>query len=61
MTMLRPDPSFYPSSKMAMQAPQERLAYVVVLNPDGIGRPDALAVIKCMDGGIGGAMDEALG
>src|SRR5215216_6973236 len=28
-----------------MQAPQERLAYVVVLNPDANGRPDALAVL----------------
>jgi methanethiol oxidase len=45
MTMLRPDPTFYPSPKMAMRAPQEQLAYVVVLNPDGNGRPDALAVM----------------
>jgi selenium-binding protein 1 len=30
---------------MAMQAPQEKLAYTVVLNPDGNGRPDALAVM----------------
>jgi len=30
---------------MAMQAPREQLAYVVVLNPDGNGRPDALAVM----------------
>jgi selenium-binding protein 1 len=45
MATLRPDPTFYPSPKMAMQAPQEELAYTVVLNPDGNGRPDALAVL----------------
>jgi methanethiol oxidase len=45
VTMLRPDPTFYPSPRMAMQAPREQLAYVVVLNPDGNGRPDVLAVM----------------
>jgi DNA-binding NarL/FixJ family response regulator len=45
MATLRPDPTFYPSPKMAMQAPQEELAYTVVLNPNGNGRPDALAVL----------------
>jgi len=45
MATLRPDPTFYPSPKMAMQAPEEKLAYMVVLNPDGNGRPDALAVM----------------
>jgi methanethiol oxidase len=46
----RPDPSFYPSPRMAMQGPQEKLAYVAVLNPNaalnsnGDGRPDVLAV-----------------
>ncbi len=45
MTMLRPDPAFYPSPCSAMPVPQERLAYVVVLNPNGNGRPDALAVL----------------
>ena len=29
----------------AMKAPPEELAYVVILNPDGNGRPDALAVM----------------
>ena len=43
--MLRPVPTFYPSPRMAMQAPREQLAYVVVLNPDGNGRPDVLAVM----------------
>jgi 56kDa selenium binding protein (SBP56) len=44
MATLLPDPTFYPSPKMAMQAPEDQLAYVVLLNPDGNGRPDALAV-----------------
>jgi len=29
---MRPDPTFYPSPGMAMQAPPERLAYVALLN-----------------------------
>ena len=43
MAILKPDPTYYPSPKMAMQAPREELAYVVILNPNG--RPDALAVM----------------
>jgi methanethiol oxidase len=45
MATLMPDPTFYPSPKMAMHAPPEKLAYVAVLNPNGDGRPDALAVL----------------
>lgn len=41
---LRPDPTFYPSPRLAMQAPVERLAYTVLLSPDH-SRPDALAVV----------------
>ena len=33
MAQWRPDPTFYPSPKMAMQAPPERLAFVAMLNP----------------------------
>jgi selenium-binding protein 1 len=46
-TMWKPDQTFYPSPKMAMSAPREKLAYVVVLNPqsNGSSRPDALAVM----------------
>ncbi len=44
-TTWQPDPSFYPSPKVAMQAPQEALAYVAILNPEGNGRPDALGVL----------------
>ncbi|MCB0126784.1 MAG: hypothetical protein KDE58_31210, partial [Caldilineaceae bacterium] len=50
MATWQPDPTFYPSPQMAMEAPREQLAYVAVLNPSGIGangngRPDALVVM----------------
>ena len=45
MALLKPDPTFYPSAGMAMKAPREELAYVVVINPKQDGRPDALAVV----------------
>ena len=45
MPQWRPDQSFYPSPKMAMQAPPETLAYVAMLNPTGQGAPDALATV----------------
>jgi methanethiol oxidase len=45
MSLWRPDPSFYPSPKMAMQAPPEKLAYVAMLNANGNQRPDALGVV----------------
>jgi selenium-binding protein 1 len=41
---LRPDPTFHPSPRLAMQAPAERIAYTVLLSPDA-SRPDALAVV----------------
>jgi selenium-binding protein 1 len=41
----KPDPTFYPSPRSAMQAPAETLAYVVRVNPTGDGRPDAIAVV----------------
>jgi selenium-binding protein 1 len=44
MATWKPDPSFYPSPRLAMQAPQERLAYVVTINSNGHDRPDALVV-----------------
>lgn len=46
MALWRPDPTFYPSARLAMEAPQERLAYVAVLNP-GTGQPDAMTVVDC--------------
>jgi selenium-binding protein 1 len=45
MAQWRPDPTFYPSPKLAMQAPAETLAFVALLNPTHTGRPDALAVV----------------
>jgi selenium-binding protein 1 len=43
--LLTPDPTFYPSARLAMQAPVERLAYVAVLNPKQDGHPDGMAVV----------------
>ena len=40
-----PDPTFYPSPKMAMQAPQEELAYVAIVSPPDSGKPDAVGVM----------------
>jgi methanethiol oxidase len=40
----RPDQSFYPSPRMAMQAPQEKLAFVAMLDPTR-RKPDALRVV----------------
>ena len=45
MTLMRPDPTFYPSPKMAIEAPPEKLAYVALLDPTGKERPDALGVV----------------
>lgn len=39
----RPDPTFYPSPKMAMQGPPEKLAYVVALGAKG--SPDEMTVV----------------
>src|SRR5262247_3353105 len=44
MTQWRPDQSFYPSPKSAMEAPAEHLAYVAMIDA-GRQRPDALAVV----------------
>jgi selenium-binding protein 1 len=40
-----PDPTFYASPKMAMDAPPEKLAYVALLNPTGEGSRDAIGVV----------------
>lgn len=45
MTLWKPDPTFYPSARMAMEAPPEKLAYVAMLNVESAPRPDALAVV----------------
>jgi selenium-binding protein 1 len=41
----RPDPTFYPSPKMAMQAPAERLGYVATLSSGASGLPDEMTVV----------------
>jgi len=43
--LLKADPTFYPSPKLAGQAPAEKLAYVAGLNANGGTRPDALFVV----------------
>jgi len=43
--LLTPDPTFYPSPRLAMEAPAERVAYVALLNPTQDGRPDGMAVV----------------
>lgn len=43
-TLLRPDPTFYPSPRLAMEAPRENYGYVANLSADG-AQPDALAVV----------------
>jgi methanethiol oxidase len=45
MALWRPDPTFYPSPRLAMQAAPETLAYAVTLESNGHGRPDALCVL----------------
>ncbi len=45
MATWTPDPSSYPSPRMAMQAPAERLAYVAMLDVEADPRPDALGVV----------------
>jgi methanethiol oxidase len=45
MELWRPDPTFYPSPKLASAAPPEKLAYVALLNPKFAGRPDAVSVV----------------
>ncbi|MGI9420275.1 MAG: selenium-binding family protein [Geminicoccaceae bacterium] len=44
MATLRPDPTFYPSPRMAMKAPPETLAYVVAFDPKG-KVPDQMTVV----------------
>jgi len=47
--MLRPDPTFYPSPRLAMEAPDEQYAYVALLRPDK-KKPDAVAVVDTKPG-----------
>ena len=45
MPTWRPDPTFYPSPALAMEAPAEGLAYVAMLNASGNGGRDAIGVV----------------
>jgi selenium-binding protein 1 len=45
MAKWKPDPSFYPSPQLAMEALPEELAYVALLSVGGNGHPDALGVV----------------
>src|SRR3954469_10658591 len=50
MARLTPDPSFYSSPAEAAAAPPEDKAYVVTLNANGNGKPDALSVLDLEQG-----------
>ncbi|HVD05634.1 MAG TPA: selenium-binding protein SBP56-related protein, partial [Gemmatimonadaceae bacterium] len=45
MARMLPDPTFYPSPRMAAEAPAENLAYVALLTTTENGKKDALGVI----------------
>jgi selenium-binding protein 1 len=45
MAKWRPDPSFYPSPRLAIEAPAEELAYVSMLSPTPDGKRDAIGVV----------------
>src|SRR3984893_3957059 len=45
MELWKPDPTFYPSAKLASQAPPEKHAFVALLNPTYAGRADAIGVV----------------
>ncbi|MEJ2754035.1 MAG: selenium-binding protein SBP56-related protein, partial [Chloroflexota bacterium] len=42
---VRPDPTFHPTAKLAMQASEETLAFTLMLSPDG-SEPDGVAVVN---------------
>ena len=44
--LFKADPTFYPSPKLAAQAPAEKLAYVAALSANSGNKPDALAVVN---------------
>jgi selenium-binding protein 1 len=43
--MLKPDPTFYPSPRLAAEGPREKLAFVAALNPPGGTNHDAILVV----------------
>ena len=44
--LFKADPTFYPSPKLASQAPAEKLAYVAGFNANGGNKPDAISVVN---------------
>jgi methanethiol oxidase len=44
--LFKADPTFYPSPKLAAQAPAEKLAYVAALNANGGNKTDAIVVVN---------------
>ena len=50
MARWKPDPTFYPSPRMAAQAPAEELAFVTILNSHLDDRPDAMGVVDLKPG-----------
>ena len=44
LEQLRPDPTFYPSPRLAIEGPVEKYCYTVMLSPDH-SKPDAIAVV----------------
>src|SRR5882672_12426900 len=53
MPFWSPDPTFYPSARMAMQGPAERYAFLATLNPTLTGAPDAICVVDVDPGSSG--------
>jgi selenium-binding protein 1 len=49
MPQWRPDPTFYPSPRHAIEAPAEELAYVALIDQTGT-RPDAMGVVDLKTG-----------
>src|SRR3954451_2208282 len=49
MASLKPDPTFYPSPRIAAEAPAEELAYVVTLNTGANGSPEKPDAINVLD------------
>lgn len=45
MAKWKPDKTFYTSPQMAMDAPDEEIAYVAIFNPEGKGEKDAIGVV----------------
>jgi hypothetical protein len=45
MPTWKPDPTFFPSPRSAVQGPVETHAYVVQVNPNADGKPDSIKVV----------------